>query len=379
MRCFLSATISYFCICGSDPKLGLETGCVVFYQANLVSSGNLKSSTSYSPFTLSIRIVVMSNDCCDYGRSANESCGPSHFITRQLHVMIGFLKPNGLGKQVIASSLGSLVTVLTLNPLSVLKVRLQSSNSLQEGASGALYKEVQSVYSSRGVRGFWSGASMGLVMSIPSTIVYMSSYERTKALLADIMYVSSWIVPALAGATARLISVSVVSPMELIRTIQQSNYDAKQQSFVKIARNIIQSPQGYRGLYRGWASTVLRDCPFSAIYWFSFERFKPMYNKYNVNNQESSMSTFLAGSTAGLIAATISHPFDVMKTKQQSLFPSSTMQMQPPVQALSLGSILKVEGIAGLYRGLGLRLFTVIPSCGILITVYEAIKTIDFD
>lgn len=293
--------------------------------------------------------------------------------------MVGVFKPNCLGKQVIASSLGSFTTVLTLNPLSVLKVRLQSSSNLQEGASGALYKEVQSVYNSRGVRGFWSGTSTGLVMSIPSTVIYMSSYERSKAVLVDSMFVSPLIAPALAGATARLISVSVVSPMELIRTIQQLNFNVKQQSFMQIARDTVRT-QGYRGLYRGWSSTVLRDCPFSAIYWFAFERFKPLYNKHNVNNQDSSISTFLSGSTAGLIAAAITHPFDVIKTKQQSLPSISTTTMQSSsVPSFSLGNILKVEGIAGLYRGLGLRMFTVIPSCGILITVYEAVKAIDFD
>ena len=110
-----------------------------------------------------------------------------------------------------------------------------------------------------------------------------------------------------------------------------------------------------KGFYKGWSSTILRDVPFSFIYWISYERLKIFYGKIwdeditfserlfsNIgaiaNSQEnillkngsenvpknvpkasehSILLTFLSGSTSGVLAALFTHPFDVLKTQQQ--------------------------------------------------------------
>jgi hypothetical protein len=39
--------------------------------------------------------------------------------------------------------------------------------------------------------------------------------------------------------------------------------------------------------------------------------------------------------------------------------------------------IVRERGIGGLYKGLNMRLLTVIPSSAIMVTVYEFVKKID--
>jgi hypothetical protein len=119
----------------------------------------------------------------------------------------------------------------------------------------------------------------------------------------------------------------------------------------------------------------------------------------------------------------LTHPFDVVKTKQQlAAYPHSPHASTSPSlaianhaseaassetllsspnrhdalskmnkvsftstnQALSssvqtrLWQILQTEGVCGLYRGLSMRLLTVIPDSAIMITVYETMKNLEF-
>ena len=118
--------------------------------------------------------------------------------------------------------------------------------------------------------------------------------------------------------------------------------------------------------------------------------------------------TFLSGATSGMIAAICTHPFDVLKTKQQvaawhanssnntilnnsssssnsgtsTLSSVSTTNLNaagastPPAK-FTLGSVYRAGGVSALFRGLSMRLATVIPASAIMITIYEAIKKVD--
>lgn len=328
----------------------------------------------------------MPDDCCAYGRcvplgaDSNEGAEVTHYERAQKFAgaVLTALPGGDFKKQVLASSLGSIAVVAALNPLFVLKVRVQNSSDTRRGFP-VLINEMKSVYQSKGIRGFWSGGGTGLLMSIPNTVVYMSAYEESKILISSVLSTSDSSVvrsfsPGIAGALARMISVTAIAPFELVRTVQASG---ENKAFVQVARDVI-SANGIKGLYRGWTPTILRDCPFSAMYWYTFEALKPRYSRLFSSllgpTDYSMLVSFASGSTAGLIAAAITHPYDVIKTQQQLQSLSKTAQVSNGTGVLSL---YHKQGISGLYKGLGLRLTTVIPACGIVITVYEAVKSMD--
>jgi len=113
-----------------------------------------------------------------------------------------------------------------------------------------------------------------------------------------------------------------------------------------------------------------------------------------------------------MIAAICTHPFDVLKTKQQvaawhansnnniinnihssdsgsgnkltkgphSSAPVTNVtitSVQTPPTTFTLGSVYRAGGVSALFRGLSMRLATVIPASAIMITIYEAIKKVD--
>eukprot|EP01036_Dinobryon_divergens_P023639 gene23639-32009_t len=306
---------------------------------------------------------------------------------------------NGILKQAFASSIGSITATVILNPINVVKVRMQQQKYILDSHAApaapvhispritavGIFQSI--IKESKGVRGLWAGTSAGMIMSVPNTVIYMTSYERFKVILGSIFRsadTAHHVIPAFAGALARLVSVSVTSPLELIRTIQTAARPAASSSFLRIGHDIV-SKEGVVGFYRGWLPTVLRDCPYSAIYWVSFELLKSsIYSKANRNLDDgtdmtclgcpimttNSTATFLSGSISGFIAAVCTHPFDVMKTQQQ-------LSNAAGGSSSSFLGMLQKGGIRSLYTGLTMRLSTVIPGGAIMVTVYEYFKSID--
>jgi hypothetical protein len=329
------------------------------------------------------------------------------------------------------------VAVLCLNPIQVLKVNIQNSATRITVA-----ETFEGIWSKRGIFGFWGGAKMGLLQALPSTVIYMTAYENFKE-----QFKTLWFGPAVAGAAGRFVSCSVISPLELIKTIQTGG---SRQTAVQLLRGIY-AREGYRGFYRGWWSSIMRDCPFSAIYWFSFETLQPKYHTfyasqlaaymesrtatpgYDYYSTHSHLVTFLSGVTSGVFAAVSTHPFDVIKTQQQlarhvvrpiskQLEPGTCCSCMPvgillsakeklcveptttiepgqaskvrkydcsnvkvekcravPVDRTKIGvwKLYRMEGMSSLFRGLTMRLATVIPSSAIVVTVYKGINELD--
>ena len=74
-----------------------------------------------------------------------------------------------------------------------------------------------------GVLSLWSGLSPTLVLAVPATVVYFVTYENLRLFIKDKHGgVQPYWAPLVSGATARFWAVSLVSPLELIRTKMQS-------------------------------------------------------------------------------------------------------------------------------------------------------------
>jgi solute carrier family 25 protein 39/40 len=169
------------------------------------------------------------------------------------------IQHHSLSRQIFASSLASVVSTLSLNPITVVKVRLQNISSAAPSSASStvalsraispLRNVVQSVLNSHGIAGFWSGTRAGIVMSVPNTVLYMSVYEHLKEELGKEprLRAVQAISPALAGALARLVSATIISPLELVRTIQTGGAS---QSMGTIVKSIV-AKDGIRGLYQG--------------------------------------------------------------------------------------------------------------------------------
>lgn len=75
------------------------------------------------------------------------------------------------------------------------------------------------------------------------------------------------------------------------------------------------------------------------------------------------------------MAAVLTHPFDVGKTRMQITYLNSTLEKKPSKNMFKyLNQMRKSEGLAALYTGLVPRVIKIAPSCAIMISTYEVCK-----
>lgn len=164
-----------------------------------------------------------------------------------------------------------------------------------------------------------------------------------------------------------MFSASMISPLEMIRTKMQS----QKLSYLEIGQAVksLVRTKGVLSLYRGLGPTLLRDVPFSCFYWTSYEALKLHYNQ----KQPTFLFSFVAGATAGTVAAVVTLPFDVVKTHMQiELGEMEILQDKKPNSTLRvMRELYQSQGVRSLFAGIVPRISKVAPACAIMISTYE--------
>eukprot|EP01059_Diplonema_ambulator_P013437 TRINITY_DN2395_c0_g1_i2.p1 TRINITY_DN2395_c0_g1~~TRINITY_DN2395_c0_g1_i2.p1 ORF type:complete len:332 (+),score=53.73 TRINITY_DN2395_c0_g1_i2:88-1083(+) len=300
----------------------------------------------------------------------------------------------GVVDRMTAACVGSTLVALTMTPLDVVKVKVQAcsggvglgdcvrnpwckefymSNGMMElkqlKSKWPCFKKPPSpcVHSptltilkhtihTEGIRGVYAGFVPTIVMSIPNNVMYFAAYEAGK---------ESGLHPTVSGSMARLLSSSLVAPLEFTRTRIQAGH-----TISSVQASI--HTEGYGVLWRGIVPTLWRDVPFSGLYWGSYESLMYVFNT-NFPHALSFFKAFVAGGLSGCVSATFTMPFDVVKTRHQ--VQSQTAESAPQEGLFSsLRTITQTEGVSALFSGLGPRVARAGPSCAIMISAYEAMK-----
>lgn len=313
-------------------------------------------------------------------------------------------------QQILSSCSGALVTSLFMTPLDVVKTRLQTQqklmlsnkcylycNGLMDhlcpcGPNGSTFTKPQLHFTGtvdafakishhEGVKSLWSGLSPTLVLALPTTVIYFVAYEQFRLRLKE-FYLRNrdkstelpfWL-PMIAGGSARVLAVTIVNPLELIRTKMQS----EKISYIEVGRGFrsMLKMQGILGLWKGFFPTILRDVPFSGIYWTTYETIKKNSNV----TQPTFWFSFAGGAISGGVAAFLTVPFDVVKTHQQIEFGEKFLyaengEKKKPQKSTgtfeTMRNIYIRNGIKGLFAGLTPRLVKVAPACAIMIASFE--------
>lgn len=252
----------------------------------------------------------------------------------------------------------------------------------------------------------WRGLSPTLMMGIPANIIYFAGYDwlRTDDRSPIKQGVSDVYAPFVAGSIARTAAASATSPVEMFRTRLQATPGTGAGHFKATLEGLYQMTQarGYTSLWRGLSLTMWRDVPFSGLYWWGYEEVKkglvsarqhaphlshlPGSDLETASTATAFLDSFISGATSGAVAALVTTPFDVGKTRQQVFrhmddqVPSSAPRPAHPPKAvipeqLSLPRFLlhifRKEGMNGLFRGWAARCLKVAPACAIMISTYE--------
>lgn len=261
-------------------------------------------------------------------------------------------------------SVGYCVCSFFVVPFDRVKTLMQASSSSQSAR-----QTFRQVYEFQGYRGLYTGLNVQL-MSMPFTILYYMLYEDSNARLTP--RVGQELAPLYSAIFARTIETILRLPFELVRTQLQASPSNQYLTLGQCLRcNLRNSPVDW---WRGLTPTLLRDVPFSAIYWLSYENLKRRFPQYD-HIQNKTVQALAVGSTygavAGMTAAFITNPIDVVKTNYQKQL-NQIHGREKTFQMLS--RITRESGMRGLFSGLGPRLFKIPLGMSTMMASLEVTK-----
>ena len=298
-----------------------------------------------------------------------------------------------VAEQALAACSGAVITSVITTPLDVAKVRMQNpatvvvdcEHATCNGAGTSSSSMMMRVARHEGISALWSGLQPALLMSVPGTVIYFSMYETVRDAIAQRCpeHARDW-APLLAGGGSRMMTATIVSPIELMRTRMQAERALLREGMIGGARTLVQR-EGWVSLWRGLWPTLWRDVPFSCLYWFGYESLKQRARQAGFGSGSSSEEvpptvSFACGASSGALAAFLTTPFDVLKTRRQvSAMAAEGSAAAAPGRATAISAntpqllqqIAQREGVGALFAGWVPRLVKVAPSCAVMIASYE--------
>lgn len=262
-------------------------------------------------------------------------------------------------RALLAGALAGTTVDLSLYPIDTLKTRLQSSPGF---------------YASGGFRGIYAGVGSAVIGSAPGAALFFASYESIKVALRCARekggYGGEWSEPVehmAAASVGEIAACAVRVPTEVVKqraqALQQPSSLAALK-FILSQRATIGVAGVWREMYRGWSITVVREIPFTVIQFPLWEGLKEWRGRKTGREGTSAVESGLFGSIAGAVAAGITTPLDVLKTR---LMLAREREKVLPL----LGRILKESGPRAFLAGMGPRVLWISAGGAVFLGSYQ--------
>ncbi|KAJ3361006.1 hypothetical protein GGF31_002466 [Allomyces arbusculus] len=273
----------------------------------------------------------------------------------------------GLLVKLACGAFAGITGTLIIYPIDMVKTRLQNQSTNQYRGMVDCFR---TLVRTEGARGLYRGLAANLVGITPEKAIKLAVNDTVRARLAARLGVHEDKLPVaygmLAGATAGMCQVVATCPMESAKiNMQLAATRAVAGQPPKSLAQVV-SELGVRGLYRGTAATLMRDVPFSIMFFPLHAWLKSQFAA--PDGTVAFGSVFGSGLAAGWIAAGAVTPMDVIKTRLQAKAANA------PAMSIRecFTTIVRNEGAGALFKGWLPRCMIVSPLFGITLLVYEA-------
>ena len=293
------------------------------------------------------------------------SANKKNIIGQQKHTVeirsggvIAFRVP--LYQKMMVGGLSGVIGLTTVFPVDLIKTRLQllSSSGGSSSATIGISTVCRDVLAKHGMAGFYRGLIPTAIMVAPEKAIKLGvndylrdvfcNFDRTKETVPQ---------QVAAGALTGVVQVAVTNPMEILK-IRLQMADSTLTPIMAVRE------LGVRGLYTGSAVTMLRDVPYNIIFFLTYIQLKRALT--SPEGEVSRERILGSGVAAGMVAALVGTPMDVVKSRIQ-------MRNSPYTNgALDCAQRLYGEGGSSIFfRGAVPRMAVQGPLYGIALLLFE--------
>ncbi|KAK4536642.1 hypothetical protein CDCA_CDCA09G2667 [Cyanidium caldarium] len=271
-----------------------------------------------------------------------------------------------------------MVARLVVHPLDTIRARMMVSAEPTSwtgtwraafGEGGSLARTVH-----LGVRSLYRGFSVSALVQAPAVATYLSVYEKSKEALGRQALIGNGAVNhGASGLLAEAASAVFWTPMEVVK--QRAQVAATQVSIRELAVQVRQA-EGLAAFYRGYWITLGVFGPYAMLYFMCYERCKTAWMGalgVPVVEQLPVWSVLLSAASSGAMAAGLTTPLDVVKTRLQTSVASAGTS-RPSATRLAV-ELWRAHGLQALFRGWSARVIWIAPNTAITMTAFEVLKS----
>eukprot|EP01038_Epipyxis_sp_PR26KG_P006219 gene6219-8571_t len=204
-------------------------------------------------------------------------------------------------KSLISGGIAGTTVDVALFPLDTIKTRIQSP---------------QGFIKSGGFNGIYKGLGAVALGSAPGAALFFATYEQSKHFLAKYEIFAGFpaaMIHMTSASIGEVVACLVRVPTEVVKQRMQVHIGSEKLSLLFTVKSILRNEGLINGLYSGFNITLMREIPFSLIQ-FPLYEFMKAYIRHR-NNDVTSYEAAFCGSLSGGIAAALTTPLDVMKTR----------------------------------------------------------------
>lgn len=254
---------------------------------------------------------------------------------------------------------------------------LKAVNAETASKKPTLRRILGHIVRTEGVLALWKGFGTTLVGVFPSRAIYFCAYSNAKTIFGVVFPAESSAVHTFSAAFAGFCCTTITNPLWMVRTrLQLDRRATGSQLSVSDCINKVYKEFGFKGFYRGVTASYLGIVE-TALHFTIYERLKRSSFLSEAKKEKSievekaflGTSDFLrfmiCASISRMIAATIGYPHEVLRTRLREENSKYNGLWRTAKQ------ITREETWRALYGGLSVHLLRTVPNTAITMATYE--------
>lgn len=278
-------------------------------------------------------------------------------------------------------TLGPMATLLTrfvVYPMNLIKtqIQMQRRHAVYNGTFDAFSK----ILRSEGPRGLYRGFSVNSLAVLNSQL-YVTIYELLRQYSDQPTYLRELVAGGVSSFVAQTMAVpiDVVSQTLMVQGLPGAKSSYKAREIV----SMIYKNDGLRGFFRGYTVSLLTFVPSSAVWWLAYTNVRHFqigdsHSVSHLSFAHNLANQGVAGIIAGAVAAVVTNPIDVVRTRIQTRRDFNDIRPQRKLREV-IKQLFTEEGLVrGLTKGVTARILHTAPSSTLMILSYEAVKRFSY-